>query len=431
MSKVLFTATPFHGHVSPMLALAADLTRRGHEVLFYTGARFQEKVEATGARFVAYAPELDYDDRDLGASFPQRAGLPQLESMAFDLMHVFGDPAPAHDRRIQELLAEFPASVVFTEPTSLAVLATPLRAPRGERPLVVTLGIAPPSSESVDLPPFGPALPPATNEAMREQYAAMRGGMRQMMAEPQRHLEGVFEQMGVTLPDFFLNAMDRVPDHRFHLTVPAFEYPRSDAPEGFRFIGALPADSGTDYELPDWWDRLSDGRPVVVVTQGTLANRDLTQLVVPTVEGLAGLDVTVVAATVRADGPDVVREALGGTVPDNVILADYVPFERIFPLSSVLVTNAGYGGVQTALRHGLPLVVGGDTEEKPEVAARVAWSGTGVDLRTGRPEAAAVRKGVEEVLGGASYREKAEEIQAAYQHYDPLVAVAEFVEQHG
>ena len=36
-----------------------------------------------------------------------------------------------------------------------------------------------------------------------------------------------------------------------------------------------------------------------------------------------------------------------------------------------MLTNGGYGGVQYALAHGVPLVVAGDTEDKPEVAARV------------------------------------------------------------
>ena len=53
-----------------------------------------------------------------------------------------------------------------------------------------------------------------------------------------------------------------------------------------------------------------------------------------------------------------------------------------------MVTNGGYGGVQQALAHGVPLVVAGDSEDKPEVAARVRWSGVGIDLRRGDPSPA-------------------------------------------
>jgi UDP:flavonoid glycosyltransferase YjiC (YdhE family) len=43
---------------------------------------------------------------------------------------------------------------------------------------------------------------------------------------------------------------------------------------------------------------------------------------------------------------------------------------------------------------GVPLVVAGDTEDKPEVAARVAWSGVGITLRTGRPRPDRLRAAV-------------------------------------
>ncbi|WP_245791715.1 glycosyltransferase [Actinacidiphila rubida] len=235
--------------------------------------------------------------------------------------------------------------------------------------------------------------------------------------------------MGVALPDFLFNAWCTIPDHLLQLSVPAFEYPRSDAPAGFRLIGAIPPGPAGDFPLPHWWADLTAGRRVVVVTQGTVANEDLGQLVVPTIRALEGSDAVVVAATARPDGPDLVRAALGDRVPENVRLAGFVPFEHLLPLADVLVTNAGYGGVQSALRHGVPLVVAGETEDKPEVAARVTWSGTGVDLRTARPEEAALRAAVDRVTSEESFRERAEAVRNEIAQHDPFAAVAEIVER--
>lgn len=123
-----------------------------------------------------------------------------------------------------------------------------------------------------------------------------------------------------------------------------------------------------------------------------------------------------------------VRAELGQDVPDNVHLAGFVPFEQLLPLADVLVTNAGYGGVQTALGYGVPLVVGGETEDKPEVAARVEWSGTGINLRTSRPEVAAVRAAVEEVLNEPLYRKRAGELQSQFAEFSPFDTIAEIVE---
>ncbi|MGW7543063.1 glycosyltransferase [Streptomyces sp. NPDC054770] len=429
MAKILVTASPVPGHVLPLAAIAADLTERGHEVLFYTGTRFEDRVRRTGARFVPYPAEADVDGADLSTGFPERDELAPFERISFDLKHFAADPAPLHDRRLQELLAEFPATVVISELLSLWTLATVLRSPREQRPLLMTIGIAPPPFASADTAPFGPGLLPPTNDEERARYEGMRAQVGAMFADAQQYVEDVFTSMGVTFPGSIFDAMCTVPDLLLQLTVPAFEYPRSDAPEGFRFIGPLPAASDSEFERPEWWAELSSGRPVVVVTQGTVENGDLSQLVVPALRALADADVTVVAATARPDGPDLVRKEMDGQVPGNVHLAGFVPFEELLPLADVLVTNAGYGGVQTALRHGVPLVVGGETEDKPEVAARVEWSGTGVNLRTARPEVSAVRAAVDEVLGDPRYRKRAAGIQSQYTEYRPFDVIAELVEQ--
>ncbi|MEU9368310.1 nucleotide disphospho-sugar-binding domain-containing protein [Streptomyces avermitilis] len=348
--------------------------------------------------------------------------------MVHDNKHIFIGPVPIHDKRVHELLGEFPATVVIGELGSYWTLPIALRAPRGRRPLLVQIGVGPALLESVDTAPCGPGLLPPANDEERARYDEMRAQTRAMFAGMQQHAEDVFGSIGVTLPGELFNALATVPDHLLQLTVPGFEYPRSDAPESFRFIGPMPSLPDTDYELPEWWADLSSGRPVVVVTQGTVDYDDPSHLLVPTIRALADTDVTVVVAAGRSNGPDLVLAEMDGEIPDHVHLAGFVPFEQLLPLTDVLVTNADYGGVQAALRHGVPLVVGGETEDKPEVAARVEWSGTGISLRTRRPEVAAVRTAVDKVLNDPQYRERARELQSQFGEYRPFGIIAEVVE---
>lgn len=226
-----------------------------------------------------YPAEVD-PAGDIHDAFPGRERLTPIDGMISDIEHFGADPAPVHDKRLQELLAECPATVVISGLTSFGVLPTALRAPRDRRPLLVNIGITPPTFGSVDTAPFGPGLLPPTTDEERARYDEMRVRMGAMCADAQQYVEKVSTSMGVTLPGPLFDAMATVPDHLLQLTVPAFEYPRGDAPEGFRFIGTLPADPASDFERPDWWADLSTGRPVVV-TQGTLKNADLSQLVVP------------------------------------------------------------------------------------------------------------------------------------------------------
>ena len=115
---------------------------------------------------------------------------------------------------------------------------------------------------------------------------------------------------------------------------------------------------------------LADPRPVVLVTQGTIATdpRDLLQ---PALHALADEPVQVIAVTGGPDPADLPAP------PPNARVEPYVPFAALMPHVSAFVTNGGYGGLHFALAHGVPIVVAGASEEKPELVARVNWSGVG------------------------------------------------------
>jgi UDP:flavonoid glycosyltransferase YjiC (YdhE family) len=167
-------------------------------------------------------------------------------------------------------------------------------------------------------------------------------------------------------------------------SVPGFEYPRPDVGVPLHFIGSI-SQQPSKSDVPAWWPELESGVPVLHVTQGTIANNDFTELVRPTLEALSGEDVLVVVST----GGKPVSEL--GPLPTNARAAEFLPYDRLLPLTSVMVTNGGYGGVHYALGAGVPLVTAGVTEDKAEVGARISWSGVGVRLRTGRPSADAIR----------------------------------------
>ncbi|WP_329584548.1 glycosyltransferase [Kitasatospora sp. NBC_01250] len=428
MSRIITVAMPAHGHTGPLLAITADLVARGHEVAFLGGSRFAEAAGATGARFVALPPVADFDDRDINAAFPGRAELPAgPERALFDVRHIFIDPIPAQYQALQALLAEFPATAVIGDSLFQGMLGLALARPKGERPAVVSIGTAPPTLQSVDTAPFGPGLPPLAGEQGRQRNLALNAEATRRGEPLRQYAAALFASVGVALPEGpRTDTIVRAPDHYLQLTVPGFEYPRSDAPASFRCIGALPPLAAAEFETPSWWHELTDDRPVVVVTQGSLAHDDLTELLVPAVRALADHEALVVAVTARPDGPQALAERLG-TLPGNVRVAGYLPFERLLPHADVLVSNGGYGGVHTALRHGVPLVVAGAGEDKPEVAARVQWSGAGLDLRTGRPAEADLADAVGQVLGEPAFRERARALSAELAAHRPLDAIAELV----
>ena len=113
-------------------------------------------------------------------------------------------------------------------------------------------------------------------------------------------------------------------------------------------------------------------------------------------------------------------------LPANARIAPFIPFGALLPHVDVTITNGGFGGVQFALAHGVPLVVAGATEEKPEIAARVAWSGAGINLRTKTPSPEQIRAAVRDSAEPFAPRlAEAQRIQADYaRHNAPHEAAA-------
>ena len=116
-------------------------------------------------------------------------------------------------------------------------------------------------------------------------------------------------------------------------------------------------------------------------------------------------------------------------LPANARAAEYLPYDDLLPRTDVYVTNGGYGGVQYALRHGLPIVATGGKEDKPEVGARVAWSGTGLRLRTERPTPKALRRAILAVLREPRYRNASRQIAAEMRASGGFAALTDIVDQ--
>jgi UDP:flavonoid glycosyltransferase YjiC (YdhE family)/uncharacterized protein YndB with AHSA1/START domain len=420
MARYLLASSPVHGHAMPMLAIARSLVGRGHEVRMLTGARFAAPVSAAGALHVPLPPAADYDDRDPDAAFPDRTTKHGLAKLRFDLDNVFINPIPHQADALTGILSDFPADALLTEYAFLGVLPLMLR-PRTQRPPILCCGIIPLTLSSRDTAPFGLALAPsATGPGRLRNRALNLLTQRVLFGTNQRHIQRVLHDLdSPQLSMFFLDSIPRLADQFLQLTCASFEYPRSDLPPTVTFVGPILPTSDPSLPLPDWWNELSSGRKVVHVTQGTIDTGDLKRLISPTIQGLSAEDVLVVVST---GGRPVT--AVPGPLPHNVRIAAFLPYDRLLPRVDVMVTNGGYGGVQYALANGVPLVVAGATEDKPEVAARVQWAGVGIDLRKGKPQPQAIRKAVRTVLETPGYRQRATRFQAEIGQYKALDAIA-------
>jgi UDP:flavonoid glycosyltransferase YjiC (YdhE family) len=68
-----------------------------------------------------------------------------------------------------------------------------------------------------------------------------------------------------------------LPDRFLQFTAEELEYPPRNNPLTMRFAGPMLPQIASHFQKPDWWSDLDEPRPVVLVTQGTVANEDLSQ----------------------------------------------------------------------------------------------------------------------------------------------------------
>jgi len=63
--KIAWFCIPAHGHTNPTLGLVKALTESGHEIWYFSFEEFREKIEATGANFIA-CDGYDFEMEDKG-----------------------------------------------------------------------------------------------------------------------------------------------------------------------------------------------------------------------------------------------------------------------------------------------------------------------------------------------------------------------------
>jgi len=420
MARILMATLSIPGHTNPGLPLAGELVRRGHEVRWYTSPRFREKIEATGARFETLRDGFDLDESTLDEQFPERRKLKGLAGVKWELNLVI-DNTVTWVTDLLIILKEKPADIILADGGMLAgTLVAELTglpcAVFSSFPLLIT---------GPDATPFGLGFAPSSTILGRVRNRFLNWLVfRIVMRSVNVRTNEMRASLGLApMNETFFDAVVQRADLAMQATTKAFEYPRDDLPDHIHFIGPILPQLGAEFTPPAWWDDLRSGRPVVHVTQGTVAtNAD--DLLRPTIEGLANEEVLVVATT---GGQPL--DGLANGLPANIRLERFIPHAHLLPHVDVMITNGGYGGTQYALAHGIPLVAAGRTQEKPEVCARIAWAGVGIDLKTKSPKPSQVREAVKTILAEPSYKKRAQAIQRDYAQHDAPKRAAELLEE--
>ncbi|KAH8159011.1 hypothetical protein CIB48_g9238 [Xylaria polymorpha] len=445
-----FAAT---GHNVPLLQITQHLIQRGYDIYYLGGTQFQQAIEATGARFIPLVGLCDTWAHD----WMPIHGLGTDLSIMPSLMRLLAATLPSmldSLRRALSLLRdrEPDREVVVVSEIAAAggVAALRLGAPLpdgySEPPKSLGINIVPPLWTSLDYNDFWIDIPydPNWNRKLNVLMAKLaREGIYKEVWDTMKY---VLETCSVSKPiESLFGDHGKMIDHRawdinfvchnktLQMCIPSLEYPISDWPANFAFGGTLPPKAWrtADFVFPDWFDRVRENsakdvtssarRKIVAVAQGTLAI-DWDNVLIPTIQGLAGREDILVIAVLCVKGATL-EGRLPTPPPNNIIVVDYFPYDAVIEHADVFVSNGSYGVFSHCVAHGVPMVLSGHTEDKIALGMRGEYSGFAFNLGMEQQTPEAFARGVDAILTNPKFKARAMQLKAEAEEFDALGTV--------
>jgi MGT family glycosyltransferase len=292
----------------------------------------------------------------------------------------------------------------------------------------VRISVLPLNIPGKNIPPFGLGLLPGKSLLSKWRNNILRWLFSKLLFnDVQKYGEEIRNRIGLPVSGkSFVKKEFENANLFLHTSIPNFEYPREEFPPKLRFIGPIITPPNISYKKPEWWSEIEKDIPVVLINQGTVS-KDHDDLILPAIEALKNEKIIVIAVPVK--------EGEIMNLPENVHTELYIPFGNLLPHIDLLITNGGFGGTQNALAYGIPIIIAGATEDKMEVAARLEYSGAGINLRKQKPTSKDIVKAYRKIMSDQSYKQKAKELKEHYAKFDaPVLAVGmieELIEKQG
>lgn len=411
--KILFATVAADGHFNPLTGIAVHLREAGHDVRWYTGRNYAAKLERLGIPHFPFDRAKEINGDNIADIFPERARLRGPALIRFDFEQFFVSNVEKYFEDIREIDQAYPFDVLFCDGAFMA--ARLVR--EALRKHVCAVGPGPVLATSKDVPPNFLGLKPAKTAAGRLLHRGMGAVMDRMVLT---RGTAIYNSMLAThslapvkgsIYDEFYSAADVF----FQSGVPGFEYARREVNPKFRFVGPLLPDGAISARPFPYSEKVDAKQRVILVSQGTVDNKDPRKLIVPALEALSSSGALLIVATAHSH-----TEELRQSFPqDNIVVEDYVDFAAVLERADLFICNGGYGSVLLSLSHGVPLLVAGIREGKNDVNARVDYFGVGINLRTESPKPKAIRHAAERLLAEPRWKLNAMNLADELRQYRP------------
>jgi UDP:flavonoid glycosyltransferase YjiC (YdhE family) len=423
-AKILFANAPFDGHFNPLTGLAVHLQNAGYDVRWYTGKQYEKKIQRLNIPFYPFKRTVEVSQENLNELFPERVKIKgAISRIKFDIKHCFINSAIPQFEDIKDIVSEFDFDMMICDN---AFTGSQLVKEKLGKPVVV-VGVTPLGEASRDLPPTGLGITPSQSFIGKGLQSLMRVLIDKLVFKESSQLyDEVITAYGLApVKDSIFNIAVRYTDLYLQIGVPGLEYSRSDMSKKVRFIGPLlPYKQANSYAFAHA-DKLKKYKKVILVSQGTVDNKEPEKLIVPTIEALKDSPYLILAATGFSKTEEL-RKRYGQA---NVIIEDFIDFSYIMPHVDVFVTNGGYGSTFLGLTNNVPIVAAGVHEGKNEICARIGYFRVGINLKTERPKPARIKKSVETILSDDTYKQNVSRLKEEFNNYSTLALCEQYISE--
>ncbi len=414
MSKIVVTTLGSLGDLHPQIAIAVELQKRGHQIIFATHPEYQSRIETVGLKFHQMRPHNPVDDSQAAAKMMDlRTGseyivrewlLPSLRETYTDLLDSAKD-------------ADFIVS-------GGGVFATPLVAEK--LGIQWALSALAPVGFFSDYDPSVIPIFPFLDKLAGLGFGFNRGIMQLLKiatkswAEPIHQLRRELGLMAIKSPLMEDNNSPYLVLAMFSsvLAKPQLDWPKNTVMTGFTFYDDLQAGAALNPKLEQF---LARGEAPIVFTLGSAAVLTPGTFYRESIQAAKLLNRRAVLLLGKNAPPE--------DLTDEIIAVDYVPYSQIFPLAVAIVHQGGIGTTAQALRSGHPTLIMPYSHDQPDNAARVKKLGTSRTISRKDYSRLRVAKELGELLGNPSYAAKAAEIGAILKLENGVGAACDAIEQ--
>lgn len=411
--KILFATMPADGHFNPLTGIAMHLKTAGHDVRWYAGPSYAEKLTRLGIPHLPFKRATEINQDNIAEMFPERAKLRGPALIRFDGKHIFVGNVEDFFQDVQEIDASFHFDLLFCDVAFCAMQLIKERL--GKR--VCAVGVSPIMESSKDVPPNFTGMKPAKTALGRIVHQGMRVLMERMVMD---EIKAIYNDTLAThgiapVVGSWFDVSYKSPDVVFQSGVPGFAYPRRDPNPKIKFVGALLPYKANNASSFAQSEKLHQYKPVILISQGTVDNKEPSKLIVPALEALKDGSALLVVATGYCN-----TEELRKSYPqDNIIIEDFVDFDFILDHVDLFICNGGYGSTLLSLSHGVPLLTAGTREGKNDVNAHVEYFGAGINLHTENPRPAAIQRAAQRLLSEPQWKQNVARLRDELNRYHP------------